>query len=574
MNEADAHHSPGGREAARVAAVEDCRRRPILRDLAVGLLLVLLVCTLYTAAASALLFLFLRREGNLEDPGQTLRVFYKAAGACAMALALGAALWRLAGRARPPEPETVAEDAPARLSWIWCAAFALVFSFLFLPHLGVYPWAAPDEMHHLLVAKNLAEHGEYASGDPEAGFKRFDPFDSVGPPVIVPVAGAFRVAGANLAAARVVIAAYFLALCAAAYFLIRGMYGAPAGMWAASLVPAAFSSIYLGRTVYGEAPALFHFVLALLLWRAALRRERAIALGLGTGLAWGLAVLCKTIFVLTAVPIAVAVVYDWMAWRRVRVAQAVLPALGAAAVLGCWFAVQALFQRTVAENAGGTVGLYRHYLQFGVQAGLSNLPYLIRYPWTHLVLACSALWVLAAVVRRRYDPALLALLLTGALYAYWWCFFTPGRHPRYLWCSYAVLAMCLGPACAQLWRRAHAPGRPRFAAILCRVVVFAMLVPSALWVARQGREVWTNREMADDTALAAYVKALPEQLRIGTTYYPVRGTLMFYTGRRVALLDGPETSGGADVIILHANDVETPGTPAVRIGPYYVWRAP
>lgn len=93
---------------------------------------------------------------------------------------------------------------------IGAGLLAVLVCTLFLPRLDVYPWAAPDEVHHLTVAKNIAVHGAYASGHPDRGLDYFDTYDSVGGPVLLPVAGAFTVFGAGLGVARGVMVLFFL----------------------------------------------------------------------------------------------------------------------------------------------------------------------------------------------------------------------------------------------------------------------------------------------------------------------------------------------------------------------------
>ena len=192
------------------------------------------VCSAFSAAASAFLLLFVRvPELQLREltAGLILRL--------GLFLVLAAA--SLFGVLKLPLPALPAEplpEVPVSKRWrgtglLIVLAFAAV---LLVPGLDDYPWAAPDEMHHLIVAKNLAFVGEYASGSPSAGLRRFDPFDSVGPPAIVPAALAFRCFGLGLSQARCVTAAYFLGLCALLYLLAKPVFGPRAAVLGAAFV--------------------------------------------------------------------------------------------------------------------------------------------------------------------------------------------------------------------------------------------------------------------------------------------------------------------------------------------------
>lgn len=445
---------------------------------------------------------------------------------------------------------------------------------LLLPNLALYPWAAPDEIHHLIVAKNLAEYGKYASGAPEQGFRVFDPFDSVGAPVIAPVALVFKSFGTGLTPARAVVALHFLAQCLAVYFLVRDTYGAGAGVMAAACVTAAFSSIYLGRTLYGEVPGFFYFTFALACWRKCLNKPAFHWSGPAAGIAFGLAVLCKTILLLCVVPCAVVVLHDRLTFRMIRLRHVLWPAAGTAGALLTWTAIQSFSTATWAEPASGTLGLYRHYLLIGLRAAWRNAPYLLRHPYAHLVIfGCTAAAAMD-LVRKRYDPALLLFVLTGGLFAFWWMFYTPGQHPRYLWYSYVVSGACVGIAAARLGTQVAAMALPVRRRVFAGALVAVILGPSALWVARQAGEVWTNREMAADTALAAYVRQLPEGTRIATTFYPLRGTLSFLADRSVALVEaGPGSHEGYEVLIEKATPRNEPlelSRGCREIGPYIV----
>ena len=176
------------------------------------------------------------------------------------------ALWRpVRTRPRVTPDAPVTETRPSsRQGWAWLGGALALAALMVLPRLYAYPHAEPDEIHHLIVARNLAVHGVYATGHPAIGFEKFDDYDSVGPPVILPIAAVFKMTGVSLAGARGVMALYSLVLCVALFVLLRPIIGARSAALGVVLMTFAFGSVYLARALYGEVPALFYITLALM----------------------------------------------------------------------------------------------------------------------------------------------------------------------------------------------------------------------------------------------------------------------------------------------------------------------
>lgn len=538
--------------------------------LAAGTLTVL-VCTAYTAVASILLWAFLFANPGLESPEFVRRLAMKAGVACAVAVLSLGPLHALAARLDRSRSITATTGTLPRRPMIWILPAIMPVLILMTPNLAEYPRAAPDELHHLVVAKNLAQYGLYASGHPAKGFKVFDPFDSVGAPVILPVAAAFKLFGVEIAPARFVIAAFFLGLCVAVWFLIAPVFGPAAGTGAAMFMTVAYSSLYLGRTLYGEVPGFFFLVVGLVFWRRALGASRVAVPAVIAGVALGLAILCKTIMILSVFAVAGAVLLDWLTVRRVRVVHLAFPAVGVAIVIGGWFTVQMLANYGVSENAGDTLGLYRQYLLPGLGATLRNVRYLTNHPYAHGVMFCCVAFVASRVFRRQYDPALIVLLLAAAFYVYWWFVFTPGRHVRYLWYGYAVSGMCVGIVVASLLTHALSSAAVWWRRALSLIAAGAVAGPGLLWGVTQGREIMTNSEMTHDRALAAHLSHLPAGAQIGSTHYPVRGTVMFLAGRWVDIDENRDRlAASCDVIIDYGPAPPAPAGERVEFGPYTV----
>lgn len=494
-----------------------------------ALLLTGFACLAFTAAASIALLWMQRDEGAL----LSARTGIKAACAALGALACAAALVYATRRLRGLEP-AAAYDRRSR----WSAPVVLLLAAgAVFPRLDAYPWAAPDEVHHLIVARNLAEHGEYASGAPQVGFNRFDSFDSVGPPVIIPVSAAIRLAGPSLGMPRLVMALYFLVFTALLAGFLRPFAGPAGAAMGAAMMVASFGSIYLGRTLYGEVPALLWFVAGLWAWRRAIGGRRAFAWSLAAGLAFGMAILCKTILVLSAFAFLAAALYDFLTFRRLRWVHLVTPAAGVGAVLGGWWLIQAVFGSENSGTGASLASLYRHYLMFGVHSAPGALRWFLHDPVTSLMLALALVWAIPALLARRYDPAMLVFALVGAFYAFWFTFYTPGQIPRYLWFSYAMLSAFTGMLATEAVRGALARHSSAARRALCALVALLTLIPAGLRLAEQAHVVYTVDETQDEQAVAAYVDALPAGATATTTFRPLTGIVDYLSGRRVEAVE-------------------------------------
>ncbi len=536
----------------------------LMRRLVCIACLVFFTCSLFTATASLVLLLFGALPKEL-----TFGLGIRAALFSSMAI-LSYGLLKKCLSIRFASPFFIPQSAirnpqspHASASWFHRLLFVagLVFAAsLVVPRLDAYPWAAPDEMHHLIVAKNLAVHGEYASGSPQTGFKRFDPYDSVGAAVILPIAAAFKVFGVSLWSARIVMALYFLVFCGAAYGFVQPIFGRAAALLSLFLVPMAFSSIYLGRTLYGEVPAWCFFLWGLCVWRKALASGK-VSPGLAAGSLFGLAILCKSILLLMAFPAFGVFIFDRLSHRRLSWPGIVMPLAGVCIPLFAWLGVVSWFG-TARGTTGGTWGLYQHYLLFGLAPAWHGFKEsLLMYPLNHLVLFAAVLSILTLPFFPRYDPPSMLLLLAAGFFAYWWLCFTPGQLPRYLWYSYVTGGLCLGISLDLFLRPGPLKGLRLLTALL-------LTVPFLSWTAQQAHEVHTNAEMQGDTALAEYIAALPADTRIATTFPPLSNTLLFFTGKTVDTGSSAETLLDTHDVVLIRDNGTPSATPCRRIGPY------
>lgn len=505
----------------------------------------------FTAVASAALLVYTTRHPALDfiqsPGGLVLRTLLFGTMACAAVLLLFRIPWR-------GDDTPVAEAVPATHSRPWWMAGALIAVILaiFVSRLGAYPFAAPDEVHHLVVAKNLAVHGAYASGHPASGLKYFDSFDSVGPVVLGPIALIFTVTGPSLVAARFVMVLFFAGLCAALFGFAHRRFGPVSGLVTIVLLLGTYSSIYLGRTLYGEVPALMFLVLSMVAWGCALEASgrAAIAWGLLAGLLAGCTLLAKTIFILAAFSALGAWLYDRATRRTVRAVHVIAPVAGALVPLGLWSLFQALHAPESSEE-GGVFAIYQHYLLFGVegfpQAFANGM---MRHPLAHLGWLVVVLGTVPVLFRQRHDLPALVLYLYALFTIYWWLFFTPGQLHRYLWCAYGILAIFTAPwVCWAVRRLVDRPvDWPRRAAALVLCVV---LVASGLrWGALQLRELALREEMSSEHALADAVGGLPVAARIATDIGRAPGVLNFLADRPARLRGADEDLfAGADAVV-------------------------
>ncbi len=539
---------------------------------------VVLVCAAFGAAASCLLLITYTLQSIPQQDGTLLKLATKAVFFLLVLIGASFSLWRTRFHTRTALSEIETSTVYTRKGILGLVAVLLLIAFEVAPNLSRYPWAAPDEAHHLIVARNLATHGLYASGDPNSGFRLFDPYDSVGAPVIVPVAGALRLAGiaplpdAMLSAARFVMVLYYLLLCAALFFLARSVLGPAATLAGILVMTASFGSTYLARTLYGEAPALTFLAIGLILWRRGLVQPGLSRWLPMAGLFFGVSILCKSIFVLTAFAFLGAYAYDLATFRRTRFIHYFAPGLCGLLVIIAWWALQASLQYDVATEAAGALGMYQHNLMFGYRSAGRALAWIFREPLALLGLLCGVILAVPALFRKRYDPPLIVLFLVGAFFAFWWIFFTPGQIPRYVWFSYAIAALFAGALVWNALRDAFNSRRPLLRRAVSVALVLIVLIPAGERVARESTEILTLDEMRDDRELAVLLRNLPQSTRVSTTYWPLARTLNFLASRHVEAIDEipARIDAGALVIadLMTQPDSVKGHKPAVRIGRY------
>jgi len=536
-------------------------------------LLVVLCCAAFAALASATVLAGHQTGVFREEPGFGGRLILKAAVFASTAV-LGGVLLVRRKRSEPDPAERLKSRDTSYVGWHYAILLAVAV-LLLGPNLHRYPWPAPDELHHLTVARNLAVHGAYASGMPPDALVHFDVYDSVGAPVIAPAAATIRPLGPNLATGRFTVVLYGLALPLLAYGFLRPVFGSTAAFAGSLLTFGAFGTVYLSRSFYGEVPALSLLLGALIVWRSALsRRSSQVNLLIVAGLLAGLAVLTKTFLLVGAIGFGGALLYDALTARQVSLRSILIPAAAGTVVLVGWeMFVQ--FSGLRSPEQVSLVVYYRHLLLFGLPQIAPDFG-----PLRILVVVVSAAAIgfgARHVVREAPDPAMLGLLLMAVLYVFWWIFFTPMHIARYLWYTAFVAAMMAGPLMVQAWHRFRRPGeRSRILTEAPGALIAVVLLAFVPNFVDKTVKVFFVDQAKDERALVRYVRSLPPSVSIATVYWPTERLINYVAHRGVELIDPATTTirQDHDVVIDSLRRAEAVAKPdALQIGHYIVYES-
>jgi hypothetical protein len=529
------------------------------------LLIAILVCAAFTSVASGVV-LVLDLSGHVDGTAPfTLGLLVRMV---LFGAAAGIALTALL-RSMRDTPSPVHEDAPVdwRLMLIPCAVAAAIA----LPRLGATPHVEPDEWHHLNVARNLAEHGLYASGSPDTGFVMFDDYDSVGPPVIVPVAAAMRAFGSELETARLVMAMFFVALAAVVFAVVAPIFGSWAGICSAVLLAGAWGTAYLGRTLYGEVPALLFWLLAMIIARASLRNGKTWRWAALAGICFGLAVLTKYYILMTVWPLLGVVLLDRFGPKRIDLRHLTAGAAGSVATIGAWPLVQSFAAQDVTSASSGRLSMYQHNLLFGMEGVGSTAGFLFQQPSAFIALIAALGFGWWTVNRYRRDPAFAAIWFLAAFQWFWWIFFNTGNLPRYSWYGWAAAAILLGPFVVKLTVEIRdASGRPMLIRAAAAAACIALVIPSLRQLGYESSRAWRADEMAPTRELASYVATRPERDRVGSAFWPLERSVPYLSGRTVERIRDQKEAANYDVVLVHAQlePQWLEGGNAKRFGPY------
>jgi len=313
-----------------------------------------------------------------------------------------------------------------------------------------------DEGSHLLVPKTLVQLGRYAYASSE-GFRTYGPTLSVGPTVLLPIALAFKLFGIGLLQARLVMVAYLLLTFVVAYRLTRHLYGSMVALMGGFLLLTSrgVNILEYGRQVLGEMPALFFWLVGVLLWFHALtpispqtgegRGARVKLWRIASGILFGLAMITKNQIALI-IPPTLVVVWGLNAlyYRQVRDPGLAPPLLIAVGLHAIWAAVFLIFLGAghhAVHRALFRPGLAGALFVFKPERVLSSLKFLLGLDVFYGFLVPALLYAIGLSLRRDLEGLKNALLVVFvALVLGWYAFGSIGWE-RYAFPGLAVASL-------------------------------------------------------------------------------------------------------------------------------------
>jgi len=233
---------------------------------------------------------------------------------------------------------------PALYERILFVLFLGLTLFLCTHNLETYPRTWWDEGKFVQIPKNVSLYGKYATLSSE-GFRMFSVYGT-GPAVFLPMALAFKLLGAGLLQARLVMVGFTLLAVVAFYSVARQLYNERVALAAAFLlvllVYDQFTSLlFLGRQVLGEIPAFFYLMAGCSIWARQRKSATWWALGL-SGVFLGLAILAKWIFAMMAPCLVVLWIADRFYFHKLRHRHFVIPMLVMVVAILAWFGYMTL----------------------------------------------------------------------------------------------------------------------------------------------------------------------------------------------------------------------------------------
>jgi 4-amino-4-deoxy-L-arabinose transferase-like glycosyltransferase len=432
------------------------------------------------------------------------------------------------------------------------AALIVLAAALALINLPYAPATWFDEGSHLHVPKTLVRYGVYADISSE-GFRYFGPTIGVGPTVMLPVAGAFQVAGVGLLQARLVIVAYLALALLALFTLARKLYGFQTALLALLLALASRTlrfegMVEYGRQVLGEVPGMAFLLAGLLAYTMGLLRPaHSRRYALLAGLAFGLALVTKNQFMLIVTPtLGMLALLDWAYYRAGNWWLRLAPPIIAVGCFGLWTLTMLTFfgpdgfaanLAKTRQAAGGAIFV------FDLDATRRAVVYLVQvYGGLLIPGLLYSLWR-----SRERTPQALAQLAPSLMALLWIAWFVTSLG----WARYAFPAVILGSlAVAALavdtLRTLAARRRTILLGLATLYLALVIILPLGLTT----QVVLTPRDAAQ--RMAAYLNQNVPQDLIVETWEPEMGLLTDHNYHYVPteLLDGAvrrEWLGGAPV---------------------------
>lgn len=328
-------------------------------------------------------------------------------------------------------------------------ALACVLLFFFATYrLSEAPHIWYDEGYFTQTAQNFmlsgqqvlqVAPGEFASASTVSG----------GYPLILPVALSYKLFGVGVLQGRSVMVVFIIAFFLAAVYLVNLLFGTRFALWSAFLI-ASFPMLYgTGKSVLGEVPGLFFFLLTLIALIYLQRSGyRSLYLYAASAVAAGLCVATKPIFILLLPALALV----WLLYRKsilVRWGGAALAVFVFVATLVPWF----LLQFGTHDSLANILTFYTNpYEVTNLTTNvLANLLLFVTDITPFYALSVFALWGCSIFVRRRRAESISAAEAVGFVFAalVMLAFLRMPGWYRYLFPAIMVGMLCMPYA---LWR--------------------------------------------------------------------------------------------------------------------------
>lgn len=283
----------------------------------------------------------------------------------------------------------------------WWKAAAVIALFMFAAFFALFrlsesPSVWYDEGIYTQMAMNLSDHGV-------VGFQ-LSPGEithisrvTVGYPLVVPLALTMKVFGTDILVSRGLMVAFLLGLLALAYLLMKKEFGYTTALGTLALL-ATFPPLYgNGKSVLGEVPGLFFFVLALwCLYQASAHVQRS-RWALLAGVSLGLCAATKPLFLVSlgAFAIALLMMRRSTSWSVRDIGFALL---GVVLSLGIWFGMQF----STGDSLSATLAFYANPYQTTslVTTILANVKNLVTGATPLYLLFLMGIWSVSLVIRR------------------------------------------------------------------------------------------------------------------------------------------------------------------------------
>jgi hypothetical protein len=357
-------------------------------------------------------------------------------------------------------------------------AVLIALAFYRLPD---YPTPWFDEGVHLHVPETLVRFGVYADRSSD-GFRYFGPTLGVGPTVMLPIAGAFKLFGIGLVQARAVMALYLIATFFVFYRFARYLHGSAFAILALTLLVTSPSVavVETGRQVLGEVPAFLMLAGGFWLWFTAWDGSW-IRLTL-CGLLLGASSVTKYQNLLVLVPtIGIAALLNLVYYRTARLRVFVWPGLVLGGVFGLWQVVLLLslgpgtFASNFAALREATAGAAAAFSIGAMRRAVHDLILLGTYGGAlALVLPYS---LVRSLTRDRRHQQWGVLVLFAAVNFVWFVLASIGWL-RYAFSGLALSSLFVARFILDLWGTVLEPNGPWFARSSVRLASLRVAIAS------------------------------------------------------------------------------------------------